>query len=47
LPIVRQIVQLHGGTVWAESTIGAGSVFHVTIPTGEPARAVAVAGAAT
>ena len=35
LPIVRQIVQLHGGTVWAESTMGAGSVFHVTLPLGE------------
>src|SRR5712691_3122634 len=32
LPIVRQIVQLHGGTVWAESTVGAGSVFHVILP---------------
>ena len=32
LPIVRQIAQLHGGTVWAESTVGEGSVFHVTLP---------------
>ena len=32
LPIVRQIVQLHGGTVWAESTVGEGSVFHITLP---------------
>ena len=32
LPIVRQIVQLHGGSVWAESTVGEGSVFHVTLP---------------
>src|SRR6266550_4514650 len=32
LPIVRQIVQLHGGAVWAESTVGEGSVFHVTLP---------------
>jgi signal transduction histidine kinase len=32
LPIVRQIVEMHGGRVWAESTLGAGSVFHVTIP---------------
>jgi signal transduction histidine kinase len=32
LPIVRQIVQLHGGTVWAESSVGEGSVFHVTLP---------------
>jgi signal transduction histidine kinase len=32
LPIVRQIVQLHGGTVWAESSVGEGSLFHVTLP---------------
>ncbi|HKY52013.1 MAG TPA: GAF domain-containing protein, partial [Candidatus Limnocylindria bacterium] len=32
LPIVRQIVQLHGGRVWAESELGRGSVFHVVLP---------------
>ena len=32
LPIVRQIVQMHGGAVWVESTVGEGSVFHVTLP---------------
>jgi signal transduction histidine kinase len=32
LPIVRQIVQLHGGKVWAESDLGKGSVFHVVLP---------------
>jgi signal transduction histidine kinase len=41
LPIVRQIIQLHGGTVWAESTVGEGSVFHVTIPRGRDAAEVA------
>src|SRR5438093_8910502 len=46
LPIVRQIVQLHGGTVWAESTVGEGSVFHVTLPRRLDARS-AVAEAAT
>jgi signal transduction histidine kinase len=39
LPIVRQIVQLHGGAVWVESTMGEGSVFHVTLPRGPAARA--------
>ena len=39
LPIVRQIVQLHGGAVWVESTVGEGSVFHVTLPRGAAARA--------
>jgi two-component system sensor histidine kinase VicK len=32
LPIVREIVQMHGGQVWAESLQGKGSVFHFTIP---------------
>jgi signal transduction histidine kinase len=32
LPIVRQIVGLHGGRVWAESELGRGSVFHVVLP---------------
>ena len=38
LPIVRQIVQLHGGAVWVESTVGEGSVFHVTLPRGATVR---------
>jgi signal transduction histidine kinase len=42
LPIVRQIVQLHGGSVWAESTVGEGSVFHVRLPR-SAAAATAVA----
>jgi PAS domain S-box-containing protein len=31
LPIVREIVQLHGGQVWAESVVGKGSIFHFTV----------------
>ena len=46
LPIVRQIVQLHGGAVWVESTVGEGSVFHVTLPRGV-AASVDVAEAAS
>jgi signal transduction histidine kinase len=38
LPIVRQIVQLHGGAVWVESTVGEGSVFHVTLPRASATR---------
>jgi signal transduction histidine kinase len=34
LPIVRQIVKIHGGSVWATSTPGEGTVFHVTLPGG-------------
>jgi PAS domain S-box-containing protein len=32
LPIVRQVVELHGGRVWAESEVGCGSTFHVVLP---------------
>jgi signal transduction histidine kinase len=32
LPIVRHLVQLHGGRIWAESTLGQGSAFTFTIP---------------
>jgi len=32
LPIVRQLVAAHGGRVWAESVVGAGSVFSFTLP---------------
>lgn len=42
LPIVRQIMQLHGGTVWAESTVGEGSVFHLTLPRGIAASSAGV-----
>ncbi len=32
LPIVRQIVMLHGGSVWVESAVKQGSTFHFTLP---------------
>jgi signal transduction histidine kinase len=32
LAITRQIVEYHGGTVWAESTLGQGSIFTFTLP---------------
>ncbi len=34
LAITRQIVEYHGGNIWAESTQGAGSTFYVTLPPG-------------
>ncbi len=38
LPIVREILRLHGGTVWVESIFGHGSTFHCALPlvTAEP-----------
>lgn len=35
LSIVRQIVEMHAGHVWAESTPGAGSTFHVALLLGQ------------
>jgi PAS domain S-box-containing protein len=32
LAIARQIVQLHGGRIWVDSTLGEGSDFHFTLP---------------
>ena len=32
LPISRQIVEMHGGRAWVESTLGEGSVFQFTLP---------------
>ena len=40
LPIVRQIVTMHGGKVWAESEIGRGSLFHVVLPLAASSQAV-------
>lgn len=36
LTIARNIVQAHGGAIWAESKIGVGSTFHFVLPVQEP-----------
>jgi two-component system, NtrC family, sensor histidine kinase KinB len=37
LYIARLIVEAHGGRIWAESDVGTGSTFHVSLPLGPPA----------
>lgn len=32
LAIARAIVELHGGRIWAESTLGEGATFHIALP---------------
>ena len=39
LAITRQIVDMHGGKIWVDSTVGLGSQFHFTVPVAAPVAA--------
>ncbi len=32
LPLIRELVSAYGGTIWVESKLGQGSIFHFTLP---------------
>jgi two-component system, OmpR family, phosphate regulon sensor histidine kinase PhoR len=35
LSIARHLIEAHGGQIWAESTVGTGSTFYFSLPTGK------------
>ena len=47
LAVAKELVELHGGRIWAESRLGEGSLFSFSIPRGLPILADAPVGADT
>jgi len=45
LPIARQIVERHGGTIELDSELGRGTIFRIRIPRNHPAVSVGDGGA--
>lgn len=36
MPIVKELVEMHGGDVWFESSLGVGTTFYVSLPVKQP-----------
>ncbi|MCL4253285.1 MAG: ATP-binding protein, partial [Anaerolineae bacterium] len=36
LPIVKELVEMHGGKVWFESEMGVGTTFYISLPIKQP-----------
>jgi signal transduction histidine kinase len=35
LTVARSLITLHGGNIWANSKLGEGTTFHITLPTSD------------